>query len=130
MLKSDDENESSSDEHHNEQNGHNGNENSEMKAILNNSVTFLNEINAATSSNYDSQKTRNLTDILKRFVGGSSNVGGSTNGSEGGENSHSGSSSPSMSRRASVPTSNFDQLARPLKHVDLFADSKNVQVAL
>lgn len=118
--------------------GHTRSEYSEMKAILNNSVTFLNEINAATNDENGGagQKTRNLTDILKRFVGATANgTNGasiafgnpSSNGTLSGDNG----SSSTTSRRASVPSSTNEPLARPLNHSDLFADSTtSVQVSI
>lgn len=117
---------------------------SEMKDVLNNSVKFLNRINAATQSerengqeNAGGEKTRNLSEILKRFVGNATTQAIQSTGGTAGVNSNgastnsSASSSPSLVRRASVPNSSYDALIlRPLKHADLFVDSNNtVQVS-
>ena len=90
------------------------NTHSEMKAMLNSSRSaFLDEINTASGDEKTSgsENTRNLTNILKQITATVNNPSGSS----------------AANRRASVPSSNaFGIISRPLKHVDLFADSYTV----
>ena len=74
---------------------------------------FLDEINTASGDEKTSgsENTRNLTNILKQITATVNNPSGSS----------------AANRRASVPSSNaFGIISRPLKHVDLFADSYTV----
>lgn len=74
---------------------------------------FLDEINTASGDEKTSvgENTRNLTNILKQITATVNNSSGSS----------------AANRRASVPSSNaFGIISRPLKHVDLFADSITV----